>query len=107
MLFTSYAFIVFLTIVIVLYYVFPKKIQWVLLLIASYFFYFCANPVYLLFIFVSTLCVYLCTLWMDYENETNKKYMDTHPDICKADKKNIKEKPKVKSGHEQKKKVLH
>ena len=97
MLFTSYAFIVFLTIVIVLYYVFPKKIQWVLLLIASYFFYFCANPVYLLFIFVSTLCVYLCTLWMDYEIETNKKYMDTHPDICKADKKNIKEKLKAKN----------
>ena len=39
MLFTSYGFIAFIAVVLFLYYVVPKKTQWMLLLAASYFFY--------------------------------------------------------------------
>ena len=39
MLFTSYGFIAFVAVVLFLYYVVPKKTQWMLLLAASYFFY--------------------------------------------------------------------
>ena len=39
MLFTSYGFIAFVAVVLFLYYVVPKKAQWMLLLAASYFFY--------------------------------------------------------------------
>ena len=39
MLFTSYGFIIFIAALLVVYYLFPKKYQWTLLLAASYFFY--------------------------------------------------------------------
>ena len=39
MLFTSYGFIAFIALLLVAYYLFPKRWQWVLLLAASYFFY--------------------------------------------------------------------
>ena len=39
MLFTSYGFIAFVAVLLVLYYVVPKKTQWMLLLAGSYFFY--------------------------------------------------------------------
>lgn len=39
MLFTSYGFILFVAVLLVAYYLFPKRYQWTLLLLASYFFY--------------------------------------------------------------------
>ena len=39
MLFTSYGFILFVALLIGVYYIFPKRYQWTLLLVASYFFY--------------------------------------------------------------------
>ena len=50
MLFTSYAFVAFVAVVAVLYYVLPKKAQWPLLLLASYVFYFIAGPSFLIYI---------------------------------------------------------
>ena len=43
MLFTSYEFIAFLFAVFLLYYLLPKRMQWGILLIASYVFYFLAG----------------------------------------------------------------
>lgn len=62
MLFTSYEFIGFLLIVFLLYYILPKKCQWPLLLVASYIFYFMADPRYLIFILVTTISTYLVTM---------------------------------------------
>lgn len=59
MLFTSYEFILFLGIVFVLYYVIPGKLQWKFLLLASYVFYFLADPSYLLYILATTVTTYL------------------------------------------------
>ena len=61
MLFTSYEFIFFIAVLLGLYYVIPKKFQWILLLVASFFFYWVANPAYLLFIGVTIVTVYLAT----------------------------------------------
>ena len=47
MLFTSYEFLAFLAGVLLLYYVLPKKLQWPLLLVASYAFYAIAGLKYL------------------------------------------------------------
>ena len=47
--FTSVAFIIFLAILIVVYYLLPKKCQWVVLLVASYIFYLFAGIRYLAF----------------------------------------------------------
>ncbi|SOB96200.1 MBOAT family O-acyltransferase [Pseudobutyrivibrio ruminis] len=58
MLFTSYGFIGFLLAVFVLYYLIPKKMQWPFLLIASYIFYFIADPRYLIFIAITTVTTF-------------------------------------------------
>lgn len=59
MLFTSFRFILFLAILCVIYYIIPKKYQWMLLLIASYLFYFFAGAKYILYILTTTISTYL------------------------------------------------
>lgn len=58
--FVSYEFILFLLVLFVLYYLVPKKIQWVLLLIASFGFYYAAGAWYPVYILVTSFTVY-CT----------------------------------------------
>ena len=59
MLFTSYEFLAFSAILIVLYYIIPSRSQWWLLLAASYIFYGLAGPEYLIFILTVTLVTYI------------------------------------------------
>ena len=58
MLFASYEFIGYIMLVFLLYYMLPTKYQWKWLLIASYIFYFVADPVYLIYIMVTTVTVF-------------------------------------------------
>ena len=55
MFFTSYEFLGFITVLFILYYVIPGKYQWMLLLLASYFFYFVAGADYLIYILATTV----------------------------------------------------
>ena len=57
---TSNLFILFVFITVVLYYILPHKIQWLVLLAASYVYYIYSGPRYVYFILFSTLCSYLC-----------------------------------------------
>lgn len=59
MLFTSYEFVGFLLLLLIVYYLIPKKYQWHLLLSAGYVFYFMAGAYCLLYIIVTTITVYL------------------------------------------------
>ncbi len=59
MLFTSYEFLGFLLLVFIMYYLLPGRAQWSFLLIASYAFYFMADPRYLIFIAVTTVSTFL------------------------------------------------
>jgi hypothetical protein len=52
---TSVSFLLFAAVTLVLYYLIPKKVQWVLLLIASYCFYLWAGLSYAAFILLTTL----------------------------------------------------
>ena len=58
MLFTSYEFIVFVLVLFVIYYIVPKKIQWMLLLLGSYVFYSYAGIQYLAYIIATTITTY-------------------------------------------------
>lgn len=78
MLFTSYAFLGFLLVLFVLYYMLPQKAQWPLLLIASYVFYWCASPQYLLYILVTTATVYVAALQIQANATRQKAYLKTH-----------------------------
>lgn len=78
MLFTSYAFLGFLLVLFVLYYVLPQKAQWPLLLVASYVFYWCANPQYLLYILSTTATVYVAALQIQANATRQKAYLKAH-----------------------------
>ena len=97
MLFTSYTFVGFMAAVLLGYYLLPKKWQWPLLLVASYIFYWCADPMYLLFIGVTTVSTYFLSLWLDKVNSTQKAYLKEHKlELSKEDKKAYKGRMKKK-----------
>ena len=58
MLFNSIDFVVFLGIMVPLFYAIPFRFRWLLLLLASYFFYMYWEPVYILLILTSTVADY-------------------------------------------------
>lgn len=78
MLFNSYAFAIFLPIVFFIYWAIPHKARWILLLIASYYFYMCWNPKYVVLIFGTTVVSYVAALLIDgTDNKEVKKIVLT------------------------------
>ena len=63
-LFNSFQFLVFFPIVVASYFAVPHRYRWGLLLIASYYFYMCWRPEYVLLIMASTLIDYFAALRM-------------------------------------------
>lgn len=64
MVFTSVSFLVFLAAVVGVYYLVPRKLQWVVLLIASYGFYLCSGFGEVFFLMGTTLITYGSARWM-------------------------------------------
>lgn len=64
MVFNSVDFLVFFPIVVLIYFLVPKKIRYVWLLAASYYFYMSWNPKYAVLIAVSTALTYLCGIFL-------------------------------------------
>ncbi len=58
MLFNSLHYLIFLPIVVGLYYLFPHKWRWLLLLLASYYFYMCWKAAYAILLLISTGVAY-------------------------------------------------
>jgi len=73
MLFNSNAFYVFLPIVFVLYWVFPQKHRWVILLLSSYYFYMSWNVKYVVLILLTTVVSYIAALLMERTEDKRKK----------------------------------
>ncbi len=70
MLFNSLHFLIFFPIVVLLYYVIPKKFRYLWLLAASYYFYMSWNVKYVLLLFTSTAATYLGGLFIErYQKE--------------------------------------
>ena len=65
MLFNSYHFIVFFPIVLLVYFIIPRKLRYIWLLVASYYFYMSWNVTYSLLIAFSTLITYIGGLLLD------------------------------------------
>ncbi len=95
MLFTSYGFIAFTAILILLYYLAPKKCQWMLLLAASYLFYFFAGPEYLLYISATTVTVWLAACAIQARGDKTAAYVrENRETLTREEKKVWKEKGK-------------
>lgn len=60
MLFNSIDFLIFFPVVLLVYFIFPCRKRYIWLLAASYFFYMCWNPSYIVLILLSTMITYIC-----------------------------------------------
>ena len=87
MLFTSYEFLVFLAAVFLLYYLLPRRTQWVTLLCASYLFYALAGVKYLAFIAFTTVSSFAVARLMGKVSEREKKYLADMADSLSKDEK--------------------
>ena len=70
MVFNSFSFLLFFPIVLILYRVLPKTARWVMLLLASYYFYMSWQPDLIYLILFTTVVSYLCALAIE---KTSKK----------------------------------
>ena len=73
MLFNSIAFAIFLPIVFAVYWALPHKFRWVLVLIASYYFYMSWNAVYVFLILFTTAVSYFAARLMEKTDNKKKK----------------------------------
>lgn len=71
MLFNSYSFLIFFPIVVIVYFIIPKKFKYIWLLISSYYFYMSWNPKYALLMLISTFVTYLSGLLIE-RHKANK-----------------------------------
>lgn len=78
MFFTSYEFIGFFALLLVLYYLIPKKWQWVLLLLASCLFYYAANPKFLFYILATTVLTYTTARIIERNLVGQREYLKEH-----------------------------
>lgn len=71
--FNSLQYLIFLPTIILLYYILPQKLRWVLLLAGSYYFYMCWRVEYILLILASTGIDYFCGLKMEKLDNQKRK----------------------------------
>lgn len=90
MLFVSYEFIGFMLLCFLIYYMLPKRFQWILLLLASYVFYFIAGPFYPIFILITSLTTYLAARRLDFLNAEQDMYLIKNKGLKREEKKSYK-----------------
>lgn len=73
MLFNSIEFLIFLPVVTILYFLFPHKYRWFLLIIASCVFYIAYIPVYIYVLFLSILVNYFAGIYIESTDRPRKK----------------------------------
>lgn len=75
MVFTSFLFGLFFLIIFFVYWQIPKRYQWLVLLVASYYFYFSLKPAYGLLILFTTVIVYFAAMQMEKNPYHKKRYL--------------------------------
>ena len=91
MAYTSLGFLAFLGIVILVYYLVPKKYQWAVLLTASYIFYLFSGVAQLAFILGTTAVTYFAALLMQKKRDAYKAELAAiGPEITREQKQELK-----------------
>ena len=96
--FASLNFLAFVSVTILLYFLFPlKKQKWVVLLVSSYTFYLLAGYKYAYFIVFTTITTYLTALWLDRISKNSKvKIKQNKAQWSREEKKKYKSSIKIK-----------
>lgn len=93
MVINSLEFLVFVAIVVLIYFVSPKKVRWVVLLISSYLFYFLSSSFLTVFLIITTISIYVSALKIGKINENIKQQVKN---CTKEEKKVLKQKANKK-----------
>lgn len=90
-------FLIFVALVCLIYFIMPKKVRWVVLLVASYIYYFIASGKLAIFLIITTISIYLIGLGLNR--------IDSHTEeICKGLEKD--KKKEIKNKAKRNKKLL-
>ncbi len=73
MIFNSFSFLVFFPIVTLIYFLIPRRVRWVWLLVASYYFYMNWHAEYALLMAASTIITYVCALFVHRVQEKKRR----------------------------------
>lgn len=93
--FTTLQFFLFAAVGVIVYYVIPKKVRWVWLLILSYLYYFSFSVKTSVFLVFTTLVTYIGGIALETVNEQSKKYLEENKGVLDREaKKAYKEKTK-------------
>ncbi|MBQ9890591.1 MAG: MBOAT family protein [Firmicutes bacterium] len=95
--FVSFTFLAFLAAVFLLYYLIPKRFQWMLLLAASLVFYAFAGPTYLIYMAVTILSTWGAAYAMDRVWTRQDEYLKDNKELSREDKKAYKAAQKKKA----------
>ena len=88
-------FLIFAMAVCAIYFVVPKKVKWIVLLLASYIYYFIASGRLTIFLIITTISIYLLALALNKVDDKTKE-------ICKDLEKDEKKKLKAKANKKKK-----
>lgn len=95
--FTTLHFFLFLAMGVLIYYLLPKKLQWVWLLVLSYLYYFTFSIKTSVFLIFTTVVTYTGGILLTRMNESSKAYLAANKEtLDRAAKKAYKEKVKKK-----------
>ena len=90
MIFTSFNFLIFFCIVFFVYYIVPKKIQWIVLLIASIYFYIHTSFQYIFYVLFVSIITYVGSILITRLDNNYKKDIENYTNITKDEKKIVK-----------------
>ena len=83
----SIEFAVLWAVTTVLYFIFPLKYRWTVLLASSFVFYFYGGISTGYFMIFTIICIYAIALWLDSYNNKQKKYLADNPQLTRDEKK--------------------
>ncbi len=99
--FISITFALFVVCALAVYYIIPKKIRWVVLLIASYVFYTWTGFDNLAYILITTVSAYVCAMLIEKRSAEQKKYLSENKESLTKE-----EKKAYKAGVKKKQKLI-
>lgn len=91
MAFVSVLFPAFVFVVAAVYFLTPLRYRWVVLLAASYLYYWISSELLILVLFASTILTFLFGLWLE---SNNRRFKDAPPELSREERKALKERGK-------------
>ncbi len=83
----SFEFMLFVAAVVLVYYLVPKKVRWIVLLLGSYVFYWLNSKWLVLALLGTSLVTWLAGLLLQKKSDGYQAYLREHPDLTREEKK--------------------